>query len=429
MEYRRWNDILALKTDHGKVIGFHARNLEVAELTEDVWNTMRWELSRPELKEAFEQLQDWNREESEAVAASAPKPENISSLLINVTQVCNLQCVYCAAGKDGTYGRPEKRISVEKTLPQLKILMSRLKTGDDFHVTFIGGEPLLYPEGIRLICDYVSEAAKEKDLAIRFMVTTNGTQFSESTLALLNEFAFHITVSLDGQPEINDKTRLSKGDKGVTARVAEGVGRLMKNRDQIPSVGFRAVLGTYNTQVFKAFEYFTELNADWMDFSFDHECSDSSASLQFEVEMRRTAEAAFRRSGEDGLRKIEFFDKIFTNLDQQKKIWSYCGSGKTLAVIDAKNNLFTCPWAVNDLSLKAASGDNFAVESLQTLTSPLIEANNCQSCWAKHLCGGGCMWAHKKATGHSHSPDPIFCQRMRSLILLAISYYYQARSN
>ena len=158
MEYRRWNDILALKTNDGKVIGFHSRNLEVAELSEDLWNTMRWELSRPELEEAFDQLQTWNREESEPSTGSDQK-HKVRSVSINVTQVCNLQCVYCAAGGDGSYGRPEKRIVVEKTLPQLKILMEHLGAGETFNVTFIGGEPLLYPEGLRLICEYVEQQA------------------------------------------------------------------------------------------------------------------------------------------------------------------------------------------------------------------------------------------------------------------------------
>lgn len=428
MEFRRWNDILALKTDHGKVIGFHSRNLEVAELTEDVWNTMRWELSRPELEEAFEQLQGWNQEDSstEQVPSQISKVKSVS---INVTQVCNLQCVYCAAGKDGTYGRPEKRISVEKTIPQLALMMDRLDEGENFNVTFIGGEPLLYPEGIRLICEYVSQKAAEKKLLWKFSVTTNGTQFSDENIELLNSFGFYITISLDGPPEINDQIRFSKGQKGVTHQVAEGVARLMKNRTAIAAVGFQGVYGAHNTNAYKAFEYFMELNADWMDFQYDNENSDNLSSLQFEAEMAKIAATALRAGGEAGLRKIRFFDNIFRNLDEQTKIWSYCGSGKTLAVIDAKNNVFTCPWAVNDMSLRASSADNFNVESLQTLKSPLIETNSCQSCWAKHLCGGGCMWAHKKATGNSHSPDPIFCHRMRSLILLAISYYYQLRSN
>jgi uncharacterized protein len=427
MEYRRWNDILALKTEGGKLIGFHSRNLEVAEVSEDLWNSMRWELSRPELSEAFEQLQSWNKEE--ATTAESTSPMKVRSVSLNVTQVCNLQCVYCAAGKDGSYGRPEKRIAVEKTLPQLKILLDALAAGESFNVNFIGGEPLLYPEGIELICQYVQEQASQCQVAVKFSVTTNGTQFSLANIGLLNRYHFHVTVSLDGPPGINDKLRPTKGGQGVTHRIAEGLSSLMRQRDGIASVGFQGVYGSHNTQIQKAYVYFRELNADWMDFQYDNENSDTSANVEFIREMEKTAAMAFRLGGEKSLRQIRFFDTIFKNLDQQNKVWNYCGSGKTLAVIDAKNNVFTCPWAVNDLEMKVGSGDNFTPESLQTLQTSLIETNQCQSCWAKHLCGGGCMWAHKKATGDRHSPDPLFCGRMRSLILTAISYYYQARSH
>lgn len=428
MEYRRWNDILALKTNDGKVVGFHSRNLEVAELSEDLWNTMRWELSRPELHEAFSELEIWNNEDSVSSQAS-PQKYKVRSVSINVTQVCNLQCIYCAAGKDGSYGRPEKRITVEKTLPQLKILMENLDKGDTLNVTFIGGEPLLYPDGLKLICEYVRNQANELEIHPKFSVTTNGTQFSEANIQLLNAHQIHVTISLDGPPEINDQIRHTKGNRGVTQQIADGVSVLMKNRAQIPSIGFQGVYGSHNIQAYKAFAYFKELNADWMDFQYDNENNDTQASLGFINEMEKIAETAFHLNGEAGLRQIRFFDNIFNTLDEQRKVWSFCGSGKTLAVIDSKNNVFTCPWAVNDLNLKVGTADDFLVESLQTLNTPLIEANKCQECWAKHLCGGGCMWAHKKTTGDQHSPDPIFCNRMRSLILIAISYYYVARSH
>src|SRR5437868_14639972 len=40
MELRRFKDILALRSEDGDLLAFHARNLEVAHISEDAWDRM-----------------------------------------------------------------------------------------------------------------------------------------------------------------------------------------------------------------------------------------------------------------------------------------------------------------------------------------------------------------------------------------------------
>ena len=92
---------------------------------------------------------------------------------INVTQICNLHCSYCAAGGDGSFGDPIKRISIEKTLPQLRQFIDLIPPQESVHITFLGGEPLLYPEAIRLIANYVNEICQPQEIDVTFLVVTN----------------------------------------------------------------------------------------------------------------------------------------------------------------------------------------------------------------------------------------------------------------
>jgi uncharacterized protein len=425
MQMKRFDHILALKTPTGSVLGFHSKNLEVAELSEELFSSMS-DLSQIQDQEMLDQLLTWNQEHSDQVR-SEPIQLKIQSLSINVTQLCNLQCVYCAAGGDGTYGNPQKRISVEQTLPQIDLLMKRLTRGDSFNITFLGGEPLLYPQGILLLAEYAISNAESLGLQVKFNVITNGTLFSEETVSILNSIRSQVTISLDGPAEINDLVRPTKGQKGVTDQVVKGIQFLVKNRKNIPSIGVQGVFGPYNRHPMKAYLFYRELGLDWFDFHYDQENSDAAASLQFAQELSEVGQLALSQEGEAGLRKIKFFDQLLHQLDSKTRIENFCGSGKSYLVLDAKNRAFTCPWSVNNPSEAVGQGLDLPVEKLQPIKNSLISTNNCNECWARFLCGGGCMWAHKKATGDRHQVDNVYCDRTRTLISAGISYYYQLR--
>jgi uncharacterized protein len=423
METRRSDQIVGLKTPHGNWIGFHTSNLEVAELSEELWQT----IDNPEFDpEAQEQLLAWNQEISDTVK-SEDQIKKIQSLSINVTQLCNLQCVYCAAGGDGTYGSPQAKITVEKTIPQIGLLMDRLSEGEAFRITFLGGEPLLYAQGMKALADYALEKAQQRKIQLRFNTITNGTLLTRENIEILRSFHSQITISLDGPAEINDRVRPSKNQRATTEQILEGLKLLNQNRDGLGPVSVQGVFGPYNPYAYQSYLFYRELGVDRFDFHFDQESQDRKASQKFVEEMQKVADEAFQTGGEKALRQIQFFNQLFHQLDTQTRIENYCGSGQSYVVLDARNRAFQCPWAVNDPKSAVGNETELLAEKLQTRKNSLISTNNCQDCWARFLCGGGCMWAHQMATGDRHKVDIVFCDRTRSLISIGISYYYQIR--
>jgi uncharacterized protein len=226
---------------------------------------------------------------------------------------------------------------------------------------------------------------------------------------------------------VNDVVRPTKTGASSTDQVTEGINRLNQNRIGLGSVGVQGVFGPYNSKPLDAYKFYKSLGVDWFDFHFDQESSDVAASEQFTTDLIAIADLAIKEGGEPALRKIKFFNSLFNQLDQKSRVENFCGSGKSYIVLDAKNRAFTCPWAVNDVKLAVGSGTELIPEKLQPIKKSLISTNNCGDCWARHLCGGGCMWAHKKATGDQHRVDTVYCDRTRSLISSAISYYYSLR--
>ncbi|MEZ0392331.1 MAG: hypothetical protein ACAH59_08960, partial [Pseudobdellovibrionaceae bacterium] len=87
MEVRRFNNILGFKSKAGPIIGFHASNLEIAEISEELWQTI---VDQNFDQEAANQMKDWDLETYENSIGQSQTPK-IRSLSINVTQLCNLQ--------------------------------------------------------------------------------------------------------------------------------------------------------------------------------------------------------------------------------------------------------------------------------------------------------------------------------------------------
>ena len=184
--------------------------MDVARLSEQAW----------EQGLQLDEMRTWNAEHKPEQLIEAPhEPHKVRALTINVTQICNLHCSYCAAGGDGSFGDPVKKISIEKTLPQLQFFMKKLSAGDEFRLTFLGGEPLLYAEGLRLLALYAQELAADRQIKTQFVVVTNGTQFTRANIEILKQIKANITISIDGPPEINDPLRPNKGRSTSRIRI------------------------------------------------------------------------------------------------------------------------------------------------------------------------------------------------------------------
>ncbi len=424
MEFRHYKDIIALKLENRAPLAFHARNLEVAEISEQLWSAMKETSSLlPELEE----LKGWEAQENPD-AKPATRSTGIRSLTINVTQICNLKCTYCAAGGDGTYGAAQTKISVEKTLPQLKFFLERIPQGETFHVSFLGGEPLLYPEGIQAIGSYVLSETSLRNISARFSIVTNGTLINEKTLGVLKNIKADVTVSLDGPAEINDQVRPMKNGKGSTEQVVQGLRELIAAKNELGSITLHGVFSRSNLEVLAAYRFFRSFEVDKFEFTYSVEEKDQNSNLEFVSQMNLIAEEAYQRGGEKELRRIALFDQYFRALDTQQRTENYCGAGKSFLVIDARNNIFTCPWDVGIKEEQVGSGTHLDNAKMNAYEKPLIEQNNCQNCWARFLCGGGCMFIHKKATGNKHVKDDQFCNRTRSLIATTLFYYTQCRT-
>ncbi len=428
---------MSLEKPGNALVGFHARRLEVAELHPAMSQLMSLSFSNSQQDsslpnpsaETFKQLQQWEQEPTEVRHLPSPNLGRVRSITLNVTQICNLHCTYCAAGGDGTFGSPVQKMSLEKTLPQLMQYLEKLEEGDLFHINFLGGEPLLYPEAVNAVAQFVDERARTKKFLAKFVITTNGTLITDRVIEILCKHQMHVNVSIDGPATINDRVRPGKSGQGVTERVLAGLKKLSGCKSQLSSLGVTGVFDRNNLFLDEAYGLYRDLNVDWYEFNFSHTETDLAASKVFAEKFEFLIDAAFAWGGEAEVRKFRFYDLLFSQLDEQIQSENFCGAGKSLIMIDAKNDVYPCPWMVGDHDEKLGEGTYLSETRLAKLMKPLIELNDCRECWARFVCGGGCMYIHKHTTGSKHQKSEAFCERTRQGIAAGIVLYFRSRKS
>ncbi|BDU21745.1 radical SAM protein [Dyella sp. GSA-30] len=145
-------------------------------------------------------------------------------VLWRITTLCNLACGFCA------YDRrvPMDRVHVDPAeVERFATLLGayRQASGDDVLLSWLGGEPMLWPGVLDL-----SQRLREQH-GVRVSVTTNGTTLCRSGVAAAVAAAFdEVTVSVDAPGGMHERLR---GWHDGWAKLDAGVRRLREASDTL----------------------------------------------------------------------------------------------------------------------------------------------------------------------------------------------------
>ena len=121
----------------------------------------------------------------------------VRSLVLYLTEDCNLACTYCFVRKS------PRRMGAETARQAVEFLLDRGVSGAlrDVEITFFGGEPFLELDRMEEIISLARQYRPNVHKHVSFGVTTNGTIFNERVERLVREAGMKVLVSLDGTPE------------------------------------------------------------------------------------------------------------------------------------------------------------------------------------------------------------------------------------
>lgn len=168
---------------------------------------------------------------------------NLNTIILQVTQNCNLRCQYCVySGSYINRVHNNKRMSVEVAKQAIDFLAKHSGNSKEISIGFYGGEPLLEFSLIREVVEYAEKLFIGKK--VLFNMTTNATLLNMEIAKYLYNKNFNVTISLDGPKATHDSNRIfANSNKGTFDTVIQNLELIRKEiPDFIKNIGFNAVI-------------------------------------------------------------------------------------------------------------------------------------------------------------------------------------------
>ncbi|MCQ2790248.1 MAG: radical SAM protein, partial [bacterium] len=142
---------------------------------------------------------------------------NLNSLVLLISESCNFACTYCY----GSYGTKTRKMCFETAMNAIDLAL-KLGIRD---IVFFGGEPLTNFEVIKKAVDYI----EKKDLdSVELRITTNGSLVTEEIAKYFYDHHFLVSVSMDGDEDSHNSTRVFPNGKPTYSSVIKGIELLKK---------------------------------------------------------------------------------------------------------------------------------------------------------------------------------------------------------
>jgi uncharacterized protein len=196
----------------------------------------------------------------------------IYTYILKIASRCNLNCTYCFVYNkgDGTWRNQPKFMSEDTLRLTCRRIVEHCKTHNqqDVHIILHGGEPLLGGISyLKDICHILQEELDNDDYPVGYelSIQSNGLLFTEEIGEFLVENNISIGVSIDGPPQVNDRTRVYHNGKPSTADLEKKLHLLAQEPYNSIFGGFLVVIDIEMNPI-EVFDYLAQFNPWGMDF-------------------------------------------------------------------------------------------------------------------------------------------------------------------
>ena len=352
----------------------------------------------------------------------------VKALCLLVAHTCNLNCSYCFASQ-GRFDNKTGLMSFETGKRALDFLVENSGFRRNLEVDFFGGEPLVNFDVCRQLVAYARSIEKEKKKNFRFTLTTNGVNVNDEVIEWANKECYNVVLSLDGRKDVNDRFRVDKAGNGSYDRIVPNFQKFVKARGG-KGYYMRGTFTHFNTDFTKDIFHMAD-DLGFSQLSMEPVVADPSSPgaltredlpevfRQYEI----LAKDMIRREKEG--KPITFYHYMI-NLEGGPCIYkriSGCGSGTEYMAVTATGDLYPCHQFVGDENYRLGNiwdgVTNTALRDEFKLCN-VYARHDCDNCWAKLYCSGGCAANAYHATGDIHGTYEMGCEIFRKRIECAI---------
>ncbi len=351
----------------------------------------------------------------------------IKALCLHIAHTCNLNCSYCFASQ-GKYHGDRALMTFEVGKQAFDFLIANSGTRKNLEVDFFGGEPLMNFEVVKQLVAYARSIEKEKGKNFRFTLTTNGVLLDDDVTDFLNREMNNVVLSLDGRKEVHDHFRRDYAGNGSYDRIVPNFQRFVEKRG---GKGYY-VRGTYtheNTDFTNDIIHMADLG--FRELSMEpvvcppgdpYALTEDDLPVLMEQYEKLSLEMLRREKKGEGFTFYHYMLDLKNGPCIYKRITG-CGSGTEYMAVTPWGELFPCHQFVGDP--KYSLGNIWDGVTNKAVQDEFRHCNayarkECEDCWARLYCSGGCAANAYHATGSISGVYEYGCELFKKRIECAV---------
>lgn len=354
-------------------------------------------------------------------------PFPLSTMVLNVTNQCNLACTYCYEyGEDKIvdteHGRQSKFMSEQTARESVDFLLKESGPNHVAHLTFFGGETLLNFPVLKSTIAYARQRAAEAGKAIDFSLTTNATLLRPDIIDFLVEHQVGVTISIDGPRELQDRFRVFHNGAGSYDVVAPKIKELLRRHRSRP-IGARVTLTSDTLDITRIYRHLTEEIGFW-EVGFAPVTTSAGqhyaiGARGFDQMLDRFNALAYEFLEHVAANRHHGFSNVKDTLEEIHKGVSKaypCGAGLGLLGVSTDGDVALCHRFAgsNDHKLGTVrDGIDRGTQASFLEQHHIAAKTDCSRCWARPLCSGGCYHEAHVRYGTTTRPNLHYCEWIR----------------
>ena len=351
----------------------------------------------------------------------------VKALCLHVAHTCNLNCSYCFASQ-GKYHGDRALMSFEVGKRALDFLIENSGHRTNLEVDFFGGEPLMNWEVVKQLVAYARTQEEPHHKKFRFTLTTNGMLIDDDVIDFANREMSNVVLSLDGRKEIHDRLRVDYAGNGSYDRIVPRFQKLVASRggkNYYMRGTFTHANPDFTKDVFHMADLgFTELSMEPVVCAPGDPAALTAEDLEIVKEQYELLAKDMLRREKEG-KPITFYHYMLdlTGGPCVYKRISGCGSGTEYMAVTPWGDLYPCHQFVGEEKYKLGNiWDGVTNTALREdfRACNAYARKECDDCWARLYCSGGCAANAYHATGSIRGVYEAGCELFKKRIECAI---------
>jgi uncharacterized protein len=365
----------------------------------------------------------------------APAKFPLQTLVINLTNQCNLSCQYCYEFGEDKVATPDgkpKFMELETAKQSVDFLFREATGRSTVHITFFGGETLMNFALLKEVVDYSRAEAARRNVKIDFSLTTNATLLRPDIIEYLTANAIGVTVSIDGPKEMNDQLRVFANGKGSYDIIIPKVKELLRQHNTRP-IAARVTLTNGVRDIKKIFHHLKhEIGFHEVGFApvttspnrlyaIDNQGLDDVLN-QFHELAYEYRDYALRGEHHGFSNVSDTLSELHQGISKSHP----CGAGLGLLGVGPSGDISPCHRFVDSdqhkLGHVSEGIDSFRQQEFLT-TGHIHAKYDCHTCWARPVCAGGCYHEAFVRYGDTGHANLHYCDWIRGWTDLCLRIY------